>query len=294
MENFKKKRPSGQRPKKKRFQGNKFMKKTISGESKKKKTNFLRKSPNDSASYRNLPSEKYLLDSCEADISQHFKDYRLIDISLFLGQLEKYVCCLECHGKIKINEKSSVGLSSSFLLMCSNCKMQKKKLNSCELIGAKKNIPEINRRSVLAMRCIGQGLSALNTFCTYFIMSLPKPVSQKAYDSINIRIADECETLANASMRDAALEEKILDGTRNCIAVSGDGTWKTRGHTSLVGVCTLIGAECGKVLDIEIMSSFCKVCDSFKGPKFGPKYSVFLAKHQPFCKKNHNGSEWDE
>ncbi|GFX06714.1 hypothetical protein TNCV_1753171 [Trichonephila clavipes] len=81
-----------------------------------------------------------------------------------------------------------------------------KKLNSCELIGAKKNIPEINRRSVLAMRCIGQGLSALNTFCT--IMSLPKPVSQKAYDSINIRIADECETSANASMIDAALEEK--------------------------------------------------------------------------------------
>ncbi|GFV09904.1 hypothetical protein TNCV_2318341 [Trichonephila clavipes] len=84
------------------------------------------------------------------------------------------------------------------------------------------------------MRCIGQGLSALSTFRT--IMSLPKPVSQKAYDSINIKIEDEYETLANASMSDAALEEKILDGTRNCIAVSGDGTWKTRGHTSLVGV----------------------------------------------------------
>ncbi|GFV43683.1 hypothetical protein TNCV_880091 [Trichonephila clavipes] len=92
-------------------------------------------------------------------------------------------------------------------------------MNSCELMGAKKNIPEINRRSVLAMRFIGQGLSALNTFCT--IMSLPKPVSQKAYDSINIRIADECETLANASMSDAALEEKILDGTRTALLSVG-------------------------------------------------------------------------
>ncbi|GFS56430.1 uncharacterized protein TNCV_4302631 [Trichonephila clavipes] len=245
MENCKKKRSSGQRPKKKRSQGNKFLKKTISGESKRKKTNFLRKSPNDSAFYRKLPSEKYLLDSCEADISQHFKGYWLIDISLFLGQLEKYVCCLECHGKIKINEKSSVGLSSSFLLMCSSCKMQKKKSNPCELIGTKKTIPEICRRSVLAMRCIGQGLSALSTFCT--IMSLPKPVSLKVYDSINIKIADVCETLANATMSDAALEEKVLDGTRNCIAVSGDSTCKTRGHTSLVGICTFIGAECGKV-----------------------------------------------
>ncbi|GFY40478.1 hypothetical protein TNIN_319481 [Trichonephila inaurata madagascariensis] len=63
MENCEKKRLSGQRPKKRRFQGNKFLKKTISGESKKKKTNFVRKAPNDSASYRKLPSEKYLLDS---------------------------------------------------------------------------------------------------------------------------------------------------------------------------------------------------------------------------------------
>ncbi|GFT10606.1 uncharacterized protein TNCV_1943441 [Trichonephila clavipes] len=55
--------------------------------------------------------------------------------------------------------------------------------------------------------------------------------------------------------------------------VSGDGTWKTRGHTSLIGVCALIGADCGKVLDMEVMSSYCKGCDSYKGPK-----------------KNHSGS----
>ncbi|GFV47129.1 uncharacterized protein TNCV_1630731 [Trichonephila clavipes] len=71
---------------------------------------------------------------------------------------------------------------------------------------------------------------------------------------------------------------------------SGDGTWKTRGHTSLIGVCALIGADCGKVLDMEVMSSYCKGCDSYKGPKFGPKYSAFLAKHQIFCRKNHSGS----
>ncbi|GFU96014.1 hypothetical protein TNCV_580211 [Trichonephila clavipes] len=36
--------------------------------------------------------------------------------------------------------------------------------------------------------------------------------------------------------------------------VNSDGTWKTRGHTSLIGVCALIGADCGKVLDMEVMS----------------------------------------
>ncbi|GFU99410.1 uncharacterized protein TNCV_2501331 [Trichonephila clavipes] len=163
----------------------------------------------------------------------------------------------------------------------------KKKLNSCELIGLK-NIPEINRRSVLAMRYIGQGLSSLETFCS--LMCLPNPVSQKAYDRINAKIADISEALANASMKKAAAEEKIIEGTVNSVVVSGDGTWKTRGHTSLIGVCALIGADCGKVLDIEVMSSYCKGCDSYKGPKFGPKYSAFLAKHQIFCRKNHSGS----
>ncbi|GFU56646.1 uncharacterized protein TNCV_3930431 [Trichonephila clavipes] len=88
-------------------------------------------------------------------------------------------------------------------------------------------------------------------------------------------IADISEALANASMKKAAAEEKIIDGTVNSVVVSGDGTWKTRGHTSLIGVCALIGADCGKVLDMEVMSSNCKGCDSYKGPKFGPKYSAF-------------------
>ncbi|GFW54067.1 uncharacterized protein TNCV_3828751 [Trichonephila clavipes] len=135
------------------------------------------------------------------------------------------------------------------------------------------------------MRYIGQGLSSLETFCS--LMCLPNPVSQKAYDRINAKIADISEALANASMKKAAAaaEEKIIDGTVNSAVVSGDGTWKTRGHTSLIGVCALIGADCGKVLDMEVMSSYCKGCDSYKGPKFGPKYSAFLAKHQIFCRK---------
>ncbi|GFV81995.1 uncharacterized protein TNCV_3151931 [Trichonephila clavipes] len=128
------------------------------------------------------------------------------------------------------------------------------------------------------MRYIGQGLSSLETFCS--LMCLPNPVSQKAYDRINAKIADISEALANASMKKAAAEEKIIDGTVNSVVVSGDGTWKTRGHTFLIGVCALIGADCGKVLDMEVLSSYCKGCDSYKGTKFGPKYSAFLAKHQ--------------
>ncbi|GFV76181.1 uncharacterized protein TNCV_4672701 [Trichonephila clavipes] len=181
-----------------------------------------------------------------------------------------------------MSEKSTVGLISTYFSSHAENVALKKKLNSCELIGIK-NIPEINRRSVLAMRYIGQGLSSLETFCS--LMCLLNPVSQKAYDRINAKIADISEALANASMKKAATEEKIIDRTVNSVVVNSDGTWKTRGHTSLIGVCALIGTDCGKVLDMEVMSSYCKGCDSDKGPKLGPKYSAFLANHHIFCRK---------
>ncbi|GFY75223.1 hypothetical protein TNIN_60911 [Trichonephila inaurata madagascariensis] len=78
-----------------------------------------------------------------------------------------------------------------------------------------KNIPEINKWSVSAIRYIGQGLSSLETFCS--LMCLPNPVCQKAYDRINAKIADVSETLANASMKKAAAEEKNIEVTVNSV-----------------------------------------------------------------------------
>ncbi|GFX50582.1 hypothetical protein TNCV_2721691 [Trichonephila clavipes] len=64
-----------------------------------------------------------------------------------------------------------------------------------------------------------------------------------------------------ASMQSAALEEVTLTNSSDII-ISGDGTWKTRGYFSRVGVCAVIGDKTGKCIDAEVMSSFCKGCDS--------------------------------
>ncbi|GFS52293.1 hypothetical protein TNIN_130451 [Trichonephila inaurata madagascariensis] len=93
------------------------------------------------------------------------------------------------------------------------------------------------------MRYIGQVLPSLETFCS--LMCLPNTVCQKAYGKINAKIADVSEALPNASMKKAAAQEKIIHGTVNSVVVSGDGAWKICGHTSLIGVCTLIGARLG-------------------------------------------------
>ncbi|GFS59333.1 hypothetical protein TNCV_3724971 [Trichonephila clavipes] len=64
---------------------------------------------------------------------------------------------------------------------------------------------EINRRSILAMRCIGQGLESLKTFCA--VMSLPNPVEQKSHDVINNKLSRVMKEVAEESMKMAAVEE---------------------------------------------------------------------------------------
>ncbi|GFX49611.1 uncharacterized protein TNCV_4902531 [Trichonephila clavipes] len=75
-------------------------------------------------------------------------------------------------------------------------------------------------------------------------MSLPNPVEQKSHDVINNKLSRVMKEVAEESMKMAAVEE-YSSSTDNLLTVSGDGTWKTKGHSSLIGVCTVIGAETG-------------------------------------------------
>ncbi|GFU49515.1 uncharacterized protein TNCV_1590611 [Trichonephila clavipes] len=92
------------------------------------------------------------------------------------------------------------------------------------------------------MRCIGQGLESLKTFCA--VMSLPNPVEQKSYDVINNKLSRVMKEVAEESMKRAAVDENS-SSPDNLLTVSGDGTWKKRGHSSLIGVCTVIKGKTG-------------------------------------------------
>ncbi|GFV85135.1 hypothetical protein TNCV_4171881 [Trichonephila clavipes] len=80
------------------------------------------------------------------------------------------------------------------------------------------------------MGCIDQGLESLKTFCA--VMSLPNPVEQKSYDVINKKCSLVMK-VAQESMKRAAVEENS-SSRDNLLTVNGDGTWKTRGHSSLI------------------------------------------------------------
>ncbi|GFT76882.1 hypothetical protein TNCV_1817751 [Trichonephila clavipes] len=40
--------------------------------------------------------------------------------------------------------------------------------------------------------------------------------------------------------------------------VSADGTWQRRGHSSLNGCVAVLSIDTGKVVDLEVMSKWCK------------------------------------
>ncbi|GFV14631.1 hypothetical protein TNCV_2586041 [Trichonephila clavipes] len=90
------------------------------------------------------------------------------------------------------------------------------------------------------MRCIGQGLESLKTFCAVII--LPNPVEQKSYDVINNKLSLVMKEVTEESMKRVAVEENS-SSPDNLLTISGDGTLKKRGHSSLIGVCIVIGSK---------------------------------------------------
>ncbi|GFY20321.1 uncharacterized protein TNCV_209531 [Trichonephila clavipes] len=117
------------------------------------------------------------------------------------------------------------------------------------MLGKRKNIPEINRHFVYAMRTIGQGHAAMTTFCG--VMDFPPPVAEQSYNNIINKLQLCSKEVAEASMQSAALEEVTLTNSSDIIII-GDGTWKTRGYSSRVGVYAVIGDKTGKCIDAEV------------------------------------------
>lgn len=272
---MKPKRASGKRSKKRKFTGNMHTRKQINFEN---ADSVL----NESASGRKL--------SANIDTQDHkncnFKGYRVVDINLMFSFLQKFLCCKTCGGEIAFTEEVVCGLSSKISVDCKTCSVLCSFKNS-KMMGSSNKISEINYRYVYAMRSIGMGYASMKLFCG--VMDLPPPFSKKSYNGAIKKLLKCSGTVAQKSMISAACEEVKLTGSP-CINISGDGTWKTRGHTSRTGVCTVIGDKSGKVIDTEVLSSYCKSCDVWKTKRGTSQYLDWKLRHGKECLINHSGS----
>ncbi|GFV51056.1 uncharacterized protein TNCV_4743331 [Trichonephila clavipes] len=164
----------------------------------------------------------------------------MINIDILLSELSKYLICPNCN-TIVLKEKILYGLVSEFYVECYSCSTLTT-FKSSSVIASSKDY-EVNTRITYAMRTVGLGFCGIKNFCT--TMDLPSPVSQKSYERIMRKINLASREVADDSMKNAAKEEVSASGS-NEICVSGDGTWKTRGHTSRIGVCSVIEMLQGK------------------------------------------------
>lgn len=217
---------------------------------------------------------------------------RFIDMELLCEGIQSSLSCKVCQGEIYLAETNVKGLGSKILLQCKSCDPKTIGNFHTSKIIEGTSAYEVNRRTVYSMRSIGVGLQGLNKFCG--VMNMPPPVKPNTYNLINQQILLSAKKATDESTKKAVIEEvrETESLPKTDITVSGDGTWMKRGHTSLHGVCTIIGANTGKILDVESLSSFCHGCNSWKGPKSGPDFEKWLNDHKANgqCRRNHFGS----
>ncbi|KZC10035.1 hypothetical protein WN55_01786 [Dufourea novaeangliae] len=100
------------------------------------------------------------------------------------------------------------------------------------------------------------------------IMDLEKGLSKKSYEGIVQHISGSSKKIVDVTCKKEIEEEIKLNEENESlllnITVSGDGSWKKRGFSSLYGVTMLIGYHTGKVIDLVVKSSYCQACIYYK------------------------------
>ncbi|KAH6925700.1 hypothetical protein HPB50_008573 [Hyalomma asiaticum] len=160
--------------------------------------------------------------------------------------LRKFFCattCTQC-GTVglqfaKCNERQ-YGLAVKLELTCSSCDFAERHFSSPRVDGPTTITPfEINLRAVKGIQSIGKGVTALADFCATLNLS-HRGLHHKTFRGHMDTMVDACQAAASASEKAnvevvKTLYKDFLSPPGN-IDVIFDGTWKTRGHKSNIGV----------------------------------------------------------
>ncbi|GFT57755.1 uncharacterized protein TNCV_1663241 [Trichonephila clavipes] len=113
------------------------------------------------------------------------------------------------------------------------------------------------------MRIIGKGHSSSKKLCAS--LNIPS-LSKAAYRSCEKKLLNVASVVSKNAMIEAADEVRKLKNTSDVAecGVSVDGTWQRRGHSSLNGCVAVLSIDTGKVLDLEVMSKWCRNCNTSK------------------------------
>ena len=225
-----------------------------------------------------------------------------MDMSVFADFITSLLCpeCSECSLYIEEDFVKKKGLASLINVKCYDCDFcitnyTSKTVTTDKVKGMRPF--EINYRAVYALRSVGVGFNGLEKVCG--ILNLPKPMTRNNYDNISNVLKDSAKCVAEKSMQNAVNElttfQRIsyttADGPVIDIGVSVDGSWQRRGYSSLNGVITAISIDSGKIVDVESMSRYCRLCQINKESLTIEDFEVWHKEHKKAdCKLNYSGS----
>lgn len=193
----------------------------------------------------------------------------IVNIGKFEVLLSKIAICNICKGSLSIHTSNRLGLSVNITIKCNSCSYEVSDYNSPK---ENKSKAEINVRLAYAFRCIGKGEQAAKTVCG--IMNLPNPPAFRYY---NKALASATKQICIESMREAAEETISICENRDITAIF-DGSWQKRGHSSLNGIVSAISGETGKVIDVRVLTKYCRCKKRLQ------------REHEPDCISNYQGS----
>ncbi|GFS55440.1 uncharacterized protein TNCV_1627141 [Trichonephila clavipes] len=179
-------------------------------------------------------------------------NYILVDFNQ-VNNLLRSAKCQYCEKQtLKLELGAKLGFSYNLKLLCSNCDENKTVVNTS--LKSVQTSHDVNLRITQAFSHIGKGYSAIEKFC--MVMNID-PFSSTTYGKCARRL-DNAYTLASENIF-AEIHREIKNVYENGaevtdLSVSFDGTWLTRGHTSLIGVGCVIDMLTGYVVDFEVMS----------------------------------------
>lgn len=183
----------------------------------------------------------------------HTFGYCILEFSSVFSSISEAIVCKHCNGKITFLQSNERGVGFKLLMKC-ECDSAKT-INSSPMI---KNAYKINRRLVFTLRILGIGGEGFDKFCGF--MDVGNGIGNEGYQSCVNHIHVAASEVSETIFKNAIDEEKQLNAMHgnleDHLTVSGDGTWKKRGFSSLFGVSTIIGQYSKKAVDAIVKSSF--------------------------------------
>lgn len=219
------------------------------------------------------------LDWYKEQVNDDF-EYNIVDLKTLEQSMNNVASCKICGSTLKLGKKIVCGLACKVTLSCIHCE-NKDVFENCQSVSYTRpkdnkqyKLYDLNLRLILGLRTIGKGKIAAKKLSA--VMNLGPSLHRFFLHEEYLELA--AESVSKESMQHAVLEAIDLNNKCSDLAVAVDGSWQRRGHKSLNAVLTVTSVASGKVIDIEVMSKFCKCKDKLQNI------------HNDNCEANFSGS----